>query len=132
MLALKMQINEEPVLIAGADDLGVLSAMISAVGQLGINTKPYCQDESWHCTATLGGLTRRFVKPNEHVRWIEQRPLNIGDVVRIELTETESAPNPPITHTAEQIDDEHEYFKQCKQAYFELKDKYENSGDAQS
>lgn len=132
MLALKLQINQETPLIGGAHDLGVLSAIINVVGKLGADTQPYREDETWDCRVTLGGLTSRTIKPDEHVRWLEQRPLNIGDVVSIELIDADFAPNPPITHTAEEVDDEREYFKQCKRAYFELKDKYENSGDSKS
>ena len=60
MLALKVQLNDETPVTGGADDLGVINALVTGVGTLGPLSKPFNDDGSppdFHLR--LGGLTSR-------------------------------------------------------------------------
>jgi hypothetical protein len=127
MYALKVRINNGPAIVAGADDLGVLSAIISCVGKLGSSAVPNRADETRDFTIRVGGLTSR-PEPiaNEHLLWLPNAELKPGDVVTVELIETEAAD--PINRAEEaerRASDERAYFEHCKEAYFELRKKYE-------
>jgi hypothetical protein len=91
MIAFEVSLNGKRICIAGADDLGVLSAIISACGKLGKKTVPARPDEtSGNVHYSIGGLTsRRDPKKNVHVRWKSVAPLKIGDVVQVRVVETE-------------------------------------------
>ena len=89
MFALKVWINEEPPVIAGAEDLGVLHASVNCGGVLGsaVHTLRAAGQAEFRCT--VGGLTSRAPGlQNEHVRWLEQRMLKVGDRVTVEIVET--------------------------------------------
>ena len=91
MIAFEVSLNGKRVCTAGADDLGVLSAIISACGKLGKKTVPARPDEtSGDVHYSVGGLTsRRDPKKDVHVRWKSVAPLKIGDVVEVRVVETE-------------------------------------------
>jgi len=130
MLVLSVQVNEEPPVIGGADDLGVLNAIISAVGKLGVDAEPGRPDEPPDIHLSLAGLTSRpGGVPDEHLRWVSHRNLRIGDRITVEVLEAISADPIESGHAAKQReDDEREYFEHCKRAYLDLKDKYESEG----
>lgn len=99
MFALKVSINEEKPIIAGAEDLGVLTAMVNCGGVLGSATHPYRSNDSEDFRCTVGGLTRRAPGfQNEHVRWLEQRKLKVGDRMTIEIVQTDEA-DPVVSGT---------------------------------
>ena len=127
MYALKVRINQGPEVVAGADDLGVLSAIVTCVGQLGLAAMPRRGNEKPDCTILVGGLTSRPASAaDEHLLWLSREKLTPGDVVVIELIETESAD--PINSAEEakrQESNEREYYEHCKETYFELRKKYE-------
>ena len=127
MYALKVRINDEAPIIAGADDLGVLNATVSCVGKLGSTGRPMREDEAADLFITVGGLTSRASDvPDEHLNWVSQQPLRIGDLISVEVLDTPSADAPISGKEAEKRKhDEREYFEHCKKVYLSLRDKYE-------
>jgi hypothetical protein len=130
MLVLRVQVNEESPVVGGADDLGVLNAIISAVGRLGDAARPGRPDEPPDIHLTLGGLRSRAADvPDEHLRWVGHRELRVGDRILVEVLDADSADAIESGEAAkEREDDELEYFKHCKRAYLELRGKYESEG----
>ena len=91
MFALEVRKNGKRVCIAGAEDLAVLSASVTAVGKLGRKTVPARPDETT-CEVhySVGGLTSRPDPDKDvHLRWRSVAPLKIGDVIEIRILETE-------------------------------------------
>jgi hypothetical protein len=127
MYALKVRINAEPPIIAGADDLGVLNATVSCVGKLGISSGLGREDEPADLFITVGGVTSRASDlPDEHLKWVSQKPLRIGDVISVEVLDTPNADAPVSGKEAEKRKhDEREYFEHCKKVYLRLCEKYE-------
>jgi hypothetical protein len=130
MLVLRVHVNEEPPVIGGADDLGVLNAIVTATGKLGAGARLGRPDEPPHIHLSLGGLTSRTTGvPDEDLRWVEHRELRIGDRIVVAVLEADAADPIESGHAARQReDDEREYFEHCKRAYFDLKRKYEPEG----
>jgi hypothetical protein len=127
MYALKVRINDEAPIIAGADDLGVLNATVSCVGKLGSTSRPMREDEPADLFITVGGLTSRASDvPDEHLNWVSQKPLKIGDLISVEVLDTPSVDAPISAKEAEKRKhDEREYFEHCKKVYLSLREKYE-------
>jgi len=92
MFALKVRINEEQPIVAGAEDLGVLNAIVACTGVLGALSHPSRSDEEQEFHCHLGGLTSRAPgSADEHVRWLQRWDLRVGDRVTIEIIETTRA-----------------------------------------
>ena len=127
MYALKVQINDEKHIIAGTDDLGVLTATVNCLGKLGDKTKQAHENEVPHFFITVGGLTSRSSElPDEHLRWVEQKVLKVGDRISVEILDCEAADSPVGGSEAEKRKhDERDYFEHCKRAYFEMRDQFE-------
>jgi hypothetical protein len=127
MYALKVQVNSELPIVAGAPDLCVLNAIINCVGKLGDSARDVREAEEVDLFLSVGGLTSRLHDlPDEHLRWASNRTLHAGDVVRVEIVETDSADSPGDAHEAEKRQhDEREYFEHCKRTYLELREKYD-------
>ena len=123
MLALRVTINEKKSIVAGTEDLAVLSAIVSLSGKLGTKTadrgrgKP---DMHLH----LGGLTARMKRKDEHLRWTPHVKLKIGDRILVELIKTAKA-DPVVARTRAEKRDERAYFEHIKKEYLKLKKKYE-------
>lgn len=131
MIALRVSINGQTPVIGGADDLSVLSAIVTATGTLGPNTRPVRPDqEGVSIDFRLGGLTSRAVGvANEHLVWLEGLKLNPGDSMLIEVLETSSADPIASSSIAEANEEyERELFEFARKNYFALKDKYEPEG----
>jgi hypothetical protein len=127
MYALKVRINDEAPIIAGANDLGVLNATVSCVGKLGNTSRPVREDEAADLFITVGGLTARASDvPDEHLNWVSQKPLKIGDLISVEVLDTPSV-DAPISgkEAVKRKHDEREYFEHCKKVYLSLREKYE-------
>jgi hypothetical protein len=127
MYALSVRVNDQPAVVAGADDLGVLSAILSCVGKLGPASVRLNSDETQDFTFRLGGLTSRPEgSVDEHLTWLSLKALKVGDTVIVEIIETE---HPDPIDRAEEAEkrktDERAYFEHCKQSYFEMRKKYE-------
>lgn len=129
MFALKVQVNDDTPIIAGADDLGVLNATVNCIGKLGESTRRVHDNGGADLFLTVGGLTSRLPDlPDEHLRWMSQRPLRVGDVIHVEIMDTTHADAPIAGEAAEKMQhDEREYFEHCKKIYLELRAKYEPS-----
>src|SRR5437867_3068660 len=91
MIALEIKLNGKLVCIAGADDLAVLSAHVTACGTLGKKTVPARPDEtSREIHYSVGGLTGRSdPKKDVQVSWQSITPLRVGDIIEVRILETE-------------------------------------------
>ena len=98
MIAFEVKINGNKKIIAGQDDLSVLSASITAVGQLGSKTTH--KKGTPEIGISVGGLEETN---NTHPFWTRDT-LNIGDVINIKIIETDN-PDKPET-SLEQIKSE--------------------------
>lgn len=128
MFALKVQINGEAPVTAGSDDLSVLNAVVNCVGRLGSKSFSGREGEPADLFITVGGLTSRASEqPDEHVKWISQKPLKVGDVISVKVLDTSHADAPISGQEAEKRKhDELEYFEHCKKVYLSLREKYES------
>ena len=95
MIAFEVKLNEESLGTAGADDLSVLTAIVTAVGKLGPNSAGAAHRENdYELELTVGGLTSRTNgAPNEHLDWAK-RALKPGDVVILRVIEADAADLP--------------------------------------
>ena len=91
MIALEVRLNGKRVCIAGADDLAVLSAHVTACGKLGNKTVPARPDDTTgEIFYSVGGLTARPDPTKDvHMRWKSVAPLKVGDVIQVEVVETD-------------------------------------------
>lgn len=126
MYALEVQINDEVPVIAGADDLGVLNANVTCGGRLGRHSFSGHEGKP-HLDVTVGGLTSRPPDvADEHLRWISQKQLQVGDVISIKVLDTPNVNALISGKEAEKMQhDEREYFEHCKKVYLSLREKYE-------
>lgn len=124
MFALRVTINDEKTVVAGAEDLSVLSAMVTLTGKLGAKAvDPGRRKPAMFLH--VGGLTARGKRrKDEHLRWTPHMKLKVGDRVLIELTKAAKSSR-IVERTAAERRDEQAYFKQLKKLYLELKKKYE-------
>jgi hypothetical protein len=98
MIGLKVSINGGEPIVCAAEDLAVLVASVELYGPLGKLTREVRPGVEPKCRANAGGLTRRAVgQQDEHVDWIDQRVLSVGDTVTIEVIATDS-PSSPVRH----------------------------------
>ena len=128
MRALRVQINDQAPVTAGAKDLGVLTAVITCVGKLGPDAVSPRGDQTESLKVDLGGLTSRSSnQTNENLDWLQSVPVQVGDKITIEVLEATCVD--PIDH-AEQAKrrqtDTREYYEHCKETYFKLRDQYES------
>ena len=93
MIALEVSLNGKRVCIAGAEDLSVLSAHVTASGKLGKKTVPSRTDETTgEIFCAVGGHTSRPDRSKDvHLRWQSITPLKIGDVIQVKILETDKA-----------------------------------------
>ena len=91
MIALQVSLNGKHICVAGAEDLAVLTAHVTAVGRLGRKTVPARADETTErIHYSVGGLTARpDSKKDVHLRWKSIAPLRVGDVIQVKILETE-------------------------------------------
>ncbi len=96
MIALEVSLNGKRVCTAGAEDLAVLNAIVSACGRLGSKTVPARPGETGSdLFYSVGGLTgRKNPKKDEHLRWKSISKLRVGDVVRVRILETSTVNKP--------------------------------------
>src|SRR5688572_22135817 len=93
MIAFEVTLNGKRMCVAGAEDLAVLTTVISACGKLGKKTVPRRSGRpSYDIHYSVGGLTGRSDPTKDvHVRWKSVVPLNVGDVVQVRILETDKA-----------------------------------------
>ena len=82
MRAFQVSVNSEKLCVAGIGDNGVLTSIVTLVTRSG----------EGDLILSVGGL---YSQTEEHVNWISQRPLSVGDEVQVKVVETNSvdAPN---------------------------------------
>ncbi len=93
MIAFEVSLNGKRICIAGAEDLVVLTTIVTAVGRLGRRTVPARPDQSGReIHYSIGGLTaRKNPEKDVHVKWKSVAPLQVGDVIQVKIIETEKA-----------------------------------------
>src|SRR5258707_7244755 len=96
MIALEVSLNGKRICTAGAEDLAVLNAVVTACGRLGRKTAPARPDETESdLFYSVGGLTgRKNPKKDVHLRWKSVSKLNVGDVVQVRILETNNVTKP--------------------------------------
>lgn len=130
MIALQIHHNDRALCVAGASDLGVLNAIVNAVGVLGPDSISKREGECVQdLFITVGGLTSRKEPPDEHIRWLEQTPLSVGDCIKITLLDSNEADGPVNRTEAEprDRDEERKEFEIAKKTYLRLRHFYEQS-----
>lgn len=133
MYAFKVSVNGEPPVVGGADDLGVLTAILTGSGRLGPSSVPRKNAKSQDFSFHLGGLTARATgQPDEHLEWLQIEEMKPGDIVTIEIVETGVVH--PVTGGIGQAEQdtlaERQYFEHCKKTYLELRSKFEGESDS--
>jgi hypothetical protein len=109
MIGLAVYLNRKRLTVAGADDLAVLTAGITAVGDLGASTVPVHPKRSVDLHLHVGGLTRRANKmPDEHLAWVDLRRLKVGDRISVKIIRTAKpdkygTAHPAVRDTKKQI-----------------------------
>jgi hypothetical protein len=99
MIAFEVKLNGNRICIAGADDLAVLTASVTAGGDLGRKTVNHCAP---HIHYSVGGLTARPDPTKDvHMRWKSIAPLRLGDAIEIKVLEVPKADRPKSRTNAE-------------------------------
>ena len=86
MPVMDLIVNGKPVSTAGADDLCVLSVVVSAVGRIGSRAQDAkVRRRGMDIACNLGGMTSRSTEPrNIHLEWARVQ-LKVGDEVRLQI-----------------------------------------------
>ncbi|MBI5189227.1 MAG: hypothetical protein HZA22_00935 [Nitrospirae bacterium] len=135
MIALEIFLNGEKLVTAGAEDCGTLNAVVTLSGKLGnLAENKYWINEDGSLIENDLSLWVAGSKSTPEERWamlwwINFQELNVGDVLTINLIETDTV-DEPISITTEAnaggFSDERDMFEKVKKKYFELRDKYES------
>jgi hypothetical protein len=99
MRAFRVSVNEKKICLAGVGDRGVLSAIVNWVADA----------QGADLFMEVGGLANE-----EHVAWVKQRPLNLGDEIRIKVVEASSVDGPTERrriHPAEKLNAKKRYVR---------------------
>ena len=126
MYALRVTINGKKTIVAGAEDLSVLSAMVTLSGKLGARAVSRLRTPD--LMVRVGGLTSRRKRPDEHLEWLKRYNVKVGDQFLVEIIKTNKAnriverrpskgKSPSSSGRA--------FYKELKEMYFKLKKKYE-------
>jgi len=126
MIGLEVHLNERRLCTAGADDLAVLSAILTVGGALGSKTVRNRRDAPTP-TLHIGGMTGSGGAGSDlHLRWCRDATVSVGDVVSLRLVDIEPVEaDAPAPDTAPSEDSERRTFERVKAQYFALRDKYE-------
>jgi hypothetical protein len=90
MIALAVYLNGKKLTVAGAEDLSVLNAIVTAVGKLGKSTAPLGKGRLPHLHLSVGGLTNRGGGlDDEHLGWIRLQSLSVGDKISVRIVRTD-------------------------------------------
>jgi hypothetical protein len=127
-LCLRLTINDGKPVVAGADDLSVLTAVVTLVGRLGPRTIGAKASGS-EIDVRLTGLTARpGDEQDEHLEWLRLRRLGTGDRVLIEVLDDVKpgkVVSQTLSHGKTGALGERAFYEEAKSIYFELKKKYE-------
>ncbi len=130
MIAVEVSLNDEKLVVAGSDDLCVLSAIVNATGKLGPDSHGTKFEDSEHdLSLRVGGLTSRGNGlEDEHPVWVERMQLSVGDVVTVRLVEASETDEAVSASSAGGNADEmneRRMYEMAKESYFNLKNKYD-------
>jgi hypothetical protein len=101
MIAFHVSLNGKRICTAGAEDLAVLSAIVSAVGRLGANTIRARPREKVDINYSVRGLTRRTNnESDEHLLWKPLGRLRVGDVLTVKVLKTKQVDRARSRHKA--------------------------------
>ncbi|MGA9391427.1 MAG: hypothetical protein WBV69_13375 [Candidatus Sulfotelmatobacter sp.] len=94
MRAFKVYLNGKKLCLAGIGDDGVLSAITNWVAG--------GRYKAADLFLEVGGL----ISPTrEHVKWIKQKPLGVGDEIRVKIVDTDSVDGPVERHRSDSARD---------------------------
>ena len=101
MFGLSVRINDEEPVVACANDLAVLSAIVTGTGLLGRLSLPAHPSHGRHFHMQLGGLSSGLGSPEQRqLYWINSRALKMGDKITIEIVESDTgSPTADSKHT---------------------------------
>jgi hypothetical protein len=99
MIAFEVILNGKRICVAGAEDLCVLTADVTATGKLGKNTVfeglPNDTVPQVQLHYSVGGLTRRRDPDKDvHLNWKSVRRLRVGDSLQVRVVEVRKADRP--------------------------------------
>jgi hypothetical protein len=130
MYALRVTINGKRTIVAGAEDLSVLSAMVTLTGKLGTRAISPRRGKP-DLMVRVGGLTSRRNRPDEHLEWLKNYNVKVGDQYLVEIIKTnkvgriiERRPSKGKAATS----GGRAFYKELKEMYLKLKKKYELTG----
>ena len=124
MIALKIRLNGDYVLVAGQPDMSILSSHITVSRG---NTERGADD---YIRLAAHGLSHDTDKGYpEHFRWKEHQ-LEVGDLVEIEVVETEQIDSPVKRYRSDREVQENPFTKEeiremRYETYLELKEEFE-------
>jgi hypothetical protein len=130
MIALEVSKNGIHICTAGANDLAVLNAIISATGALGSETEKAREDQAADFYLRVGGLTARLNAPDDHLSWNDGDSLALGDRIEVKIIDTTSIDLPTSISPVNEARHEQrlkEQFEYAKAFYFQHKDQFENT-----
>src|SRR5258708_1293532 len=125
MLAMEVLKNGIRVCVAGAQDLGVLTANFSAGGALGPRARDFSgKITKPHMHLHVGGLTSRKGAPDEHLDWVGHLEIQTGDAVTLRFIEIDEADAPaesrPAEHKTLSSDEREHFFKALEEQYMSM------------
>ena len=127
MYALRVTINGKKTVVAGAEDLSVLSATVTLTGKLGARAISPRRGKP-DLMVRVGGLTSRRNRPDEHLEWLKNYNVKVGDQFLVEIIKTNKAgriierrPSKGKASTSSG----RAFYEELKQMYLRLKRKYE-------
>ena len=126
MYALRVTINGKKTIVAGAEDLSVLSAMVTLTGKLG--ARAASQLRTPDLMVRVGGLTSRRKRPDEHLEWLKRYNVKVGNQFLVEIVKTNKADRIVERRPAKgksPSSSQRAFYNEVKKTYFELKKKYE-------
>jgi hypothetical protein len=96
MVVFQVRLNGKRICTAGAEDLAVLTACVTANGKLGSKAAPARPgDTKAEVFYHVGGLTARPDQEKDmHLNWQSVEPLKVGDVIQVKVLMAERADRP--------------------------------------
>jgi hypothetical protein len=129
MLAMEVIKNGKRLCVAGAEDLGILAASFSAGGPLGRDTWQFAGESvRRQMRLHVGGITSRKGQADNHVDWVGQMEIKVGDVVTLKFVEVDKADSPVESRDPRAPAGGREHFDALKQEYLSSLKKFRSEG----
>ena len=132
MIVMEIALNGKVLAKAGREDMGVLSAVVSASGMLGNESvgKLVGKDDSeYGIDLHVGGLSAPMGgKEGEHAKWVENNEIKLGEEITIRLVEADEADaelksNPTTYDVSEE--EQRERWEAARDYFFYYKDLFD-------